>query len=201
MYCLLPVGSSDLDHGVLFRDMEEQSGENDLHMQCLDPASILGRRHLDTAFVNAVANFSSGKNLTRSFPVELVLMLSGQRQIKEAFTIYGISGDADSFLMFSCSKEAVDAAVRDFSIERWADHGRKFESDFRDDVMTRTRELITTLGLTVPENEPKDLFSPVGSKIAEAFALAGIPWPEGGMRDLRKMEKAMCEKINLIHCR
>ena len=130
MYCLLPVVSSDLDHGVIFRDMEELSRENGLHMQCLDPALILGRRHLDTAFVNAVANFSSGKNFTRSFPVELVLMLSGQRQIKEAFALFGISSDVDSFLVFSCSADAVDAAVRDFSIERWADHGKKFESEF-----------------------------------------------------------------------
>jgi len=194
------VESSALDHKVFFREMGELAGANDLHVQCLDPASILGRRHLDTAFINAVANFSSGKNFTRSFPVELLLMLSGQRQIKEAFSLFGISDDVHSFLVFCCSKEAAEAAIGDFSVEGIGDYGKRFESEYRDDIMIRTRKLMRSLDLTCSENEGVDIFSPVESKLKEVFDLAGIPWPETGMQDPSRMEKIICEGINLIHC-
>ncbi len=180
--------------------MEEFSLANGLHVQCLDPASILGRRHLDTAFVNAVANFSRCKNFTRSFSVELLLMLSGQRQIREAFELFGISEDVHSFLVFSTSAEAVEAAIGDFSIEGFADFGKRFGSEYGYDIMIRTRELMSSLGLTPVEKDPVELFAPTESRIEKVFDLAGMPWPERGMRDLPGMEKIICERINLIHC-
>ncbi len=59
-----------------------------------------GLEHLEYAYERAKRNFESGVNVARSFHMELMRILSGRRQIKDALVLCGVEG-ARSIVLIS----------------------------------------------------------------------------------------------------
>ncbi len=57
---------------------------------------IAGKEHLEYAYLKAKEVFERGKNIAKSFHIEIMLILTGSRQINTALRIAGMD-DAESF--------------------------------------------------------------------------------------------------------
>lgn len=64
-----------------------------IHIQLLRADLIAGREHILCAAKNAIAGYSSRHRKSKSLAVELLLYVSGQRQISKAITILGVRPD------------------------------------------------------------------------------------------------------------
>ncbi len=68
---------------------------------------IAGKEHLEYAYLKAKEAFEKGKNIAKSFHIEIMLILTGRRQIDTALRMAGMD-DAESFGAIS---------ERDFELE------------------------------------------------------------------------------------
>ena len=207
MYVLSSVTTNSLDTASLLPKLDMLSRKEGLYTQCLISGSVLGRRHLDTAFVNAVKNFAYHENFARTFTLEVLLMLSAQRQIKEALEHYGLSQGSKSFLLFMTPRDRVKRLIRDFSIENVITYRKNFEIKFREYVMSGRDKLMNVLGMTegwtISGNGSKKSqeIVPDRGMQKKLLALSGIKIKKKGTIDPEIIEKMVCEKINLIHCK
>jgi len=206
LYILSSVTTNSMDIASFLPLLDMHAGEEGLYAQCLIRGSVLGKRHLDTAFVNAVKNFAYGTNYARTFTLEVLVMLSGQRQIKEALEHFGLT-DEKSFLLFLTPRDGVEGLIRDFSLENLITFKKKFDIKFGESLSVGRERLLRVLGLTeepiitgkVQKNCP-DLF-PDEQMLYKLLALAGIEISDKESADPKKIEKMVCEKINLIPCK
>jgi tRNA threonylcarbamoyladenosine modification (KEOPS) complex Cgi121 subunit len=95
-----------------------------LAVQIFDAKSIAGWRHVYYAVVNAMTAFRTGRNITRSLPIEILLYVSGQDQIDKALQVVGIE-DSTSRICLVAVADSEDEATnfqerfqRRFSLQR-----------------------------------------------------------------------------------
>ena len=50
-----------------------------------------GKEHLEFSYIKAKEAFKSGNNIAKNFHLEIMLVLSGRRQIKDALSLCGIN--------------------------------------------------------------------------------------------------------------
>lgn len=77
---------NDLDS--LLRKLRESTGAN---VQLFDANKIAGPDHLYFACLNALEAFKNNANISKSIDFEILLYASGQRQIKRAIEMLGVS--------------------------------------------------------------------------------------------------------------
>lgn len=70
-----------------------------ISFQIFDADKIVSKRHLEIAFLNAVKAFKLGKNISKNFPVEVMLYVSGQRQIRKAFELVGLTVETKNIVL------------------------------------------------------------------------------------------------------
>jgi len=82
--------------------------------QFFDAARAAGWRHVLLGFVNAVAAFRSGRNISRELTVETLLRMSAQSQIGLALKRVGVSSTTKSLgvILVASSENELDGAVR-----------------------------------------------------------------------------------------
>ena len=68
-------------------------------LQVLNPKYIISNRQLEIAIYQTITAFHSNENRARDKGTELLLRLSGYRQIKKALKIFGIE-DKSEYIMF-----------------------------------------------------------------------------------------------------
>ncbi len=207
MYILSSVCGDSLDTTSFLPALDIKGREEGLFTQCLTYGSVLGRRHLDTAFINAVKNFAYGENFARTFTLEILLMLSGQRQIKDALDHFGLSTGSKRFLIFLSPRAGVEGLIRDYSMENIITYRKNFELRYKESLIAGGRRLIRGLGLneewiisgTGPQKSPEIVSDePLRD---ELLAMSGIQISEKIKTDPIDIEKMVCEKINLIQCK
>ena len=65
-------------------------GYNNLEIQFVDPRKILGSNHIYFATLNALKAFKNKKNISKSLSIEILLYISGQKQIEVAIRLFGL---------------------------------------------------------------------------------------------------------------
>jgi len=65
-------------------------GYNNLEIQFVDPRKILGSNHIYFATLNALKAFKNKKNISKSLSIEILLYISGQKQIEAAIRLFGL---------------------------------------------------------------------------------------------------------------
>ncbi len=70
--------------------VEDAMGLANRGIYVVNAMCVGGRDHLIHAYNKARENFKSGKNIARNFHMELMLVLSGRRQIKDALALCGV---------------------------------------------------------------------------------------------------------------
>ncbi len=116
MYSLLKVkkqaSEGKDENGSFFRELNEKSQEMGLLSQCIKIGPILGKRHLDTAAINSFKNFHYGRNHSKLISLEILVMLSAQRQISEAMNIFGIDEKDDAFILIVMDKNYIQEITK-----------------------------------------------------------------------------------------
>jgi tRNA threonylcarbamoyladenosine modification (KEOPS) complex Cgi121 subunit len=99
---------------------------------------IIGKEHLEYAYKKAKESFEKGKNIANNFHIEIMLILTGRRQITTAIKLAGMD-NADSFGAIS---------EKDFELN--------YERD--DSVLKCTKDKLKYLGIEMTLDEkPCDL--------------------------------------------
>ena len=148
--------------------------KNDYSYQIFDVKAIGGAEHLYFAAVNVLKAFNQGLNISKTFSLELLLYVSGQRQISKAIEMVGIKCDTKevALVIISQDKETVSNAnirlskiiggIRDNSILKIHDPisvARLYGMDnFCDDVTALKKLLIERSALLVTQSWFDDLF-------------------------------------------
>ncbi len=96
-----------------------RENQNDyISIQVIDPTWIVSKKHLQAAVYHTLKAFKNGRNIARGSETELLLRLSGFRQIKNAVKAFGINNQTNTLLLIAfggTSKENESILERFFS--------------------------------------------------------------------------------------
>ena len=85
------------DTDFLFKTLKQSF--SDVNFQIFDAEKIAGKAHIEFAVLNALKAFKTGKNISKSLPVEVMLYVSSQRQIGKALKMVGISPETKNLVL------------------------------------------------------------------------------------------------------
>ncbi len=75
----------------LFDNILEISRKENVVIQLFDPEKIATWKHIFIAALNAIAAFKQSRNVASQLSLEILLYATGQRQIKDAINLLGVS--------------------------------------------------------------------------------------------------------------
>lgn len=91
------------------RDLSEDSV-----VQVVNADFIVGREHVEFAVKKALDSFKSGKNISRDLSIEIMLYLSGKRNIDKAMEIGVKKGKNDAlFILYGDDTENLEKEIED----------------------------------------------------------------------------------------
>jgi len=94
------------------------STESDIVYQLLNPRLLIGDDHIYFAVINALNSFIKNWNISRRLSIEVLLYLSGQRQIEKAFKMFGIQeGIQDIVVICIGQKDEQVASFIDHAVQ------------------------------------------------------------------------------------
>ena len=99
------------DPDFLFRRLREVFVGVDF--QVFDAEKIVGFDHVRFAVLNAFKAFKAGRNISKSFPVEVMLYVSGQRQIGKALKMVGVCRETKNIVLVVFGSGEVASKVLD----------------------------------------------------------------------------------------
>jgi Uncharacterized conserved protein len=123
------------------RDLSEDSV-----VQVVNADFIVGREHVEFAVKKALNSFKSGKNISRDLSIEIMLYLSGKRNIDKAMGIGVKKGKNDAlFILYGDDTENLEKEIKDrYVIE---------EKDLLKYDKSKNRKLMEFFGITKEEIE------------------------------------------------
>jgi KEOPS complex subunit Cgi121 len=83
-------------------------GYNDLEIQFVDPRKILGSNHIYFATLNALKAFMNKKNISKSLSIEILLYISGQKQIEAAIRLFGLQKKNKNLILVAVGQKKED---------------------------------------------------------------------------------------------
>ncbi|WP_455364811.1 KEOPS complex subunit Cgi121 [[Eubacterium] cellulosolvens] len=81
------------------------STKSDIVYQLLNPRLLIGEDHIYFAVINALNSFNKNWNVSRHLSIEVLLYLSGQRQIEKAFKMFGIQEGIQDIVVICIGQE------------------------------------------------------------------------------------------------
>jgi len=152
-----------------------------------------------------VKNFHYGTNITRYFPLEIIIMLSGQRQIKEALGVFGLKDGMCSFFMLLAPKAKVRELIGNFSMESLRTYEDVFSTQCGNALSEMTAAVEERTGLMIMEhdwNETKKIGdlqeNDLPSEMAKLLRWNSIPRDMLLEREWDVIERTLCERILLM---
>jgi len=91
----------------LFVDINRTAKEYNILIIALNAIHILNWRVLLKAVEHAIRAFERGVNISRKIPIEVMLYLSGKRQINEALSIFGLKPNITEIVVVLISEEVI----------------------------------------------------------------------------------------------
>lgn len=83
-------------------------GYNNLEIQFVDPRKILGSNHIYFATLNALKAFKNKKNISKSLSIEILLYISGQKQIEAAIRLFGLQKKNRNLILVAVGEKKED---------------------------------------------------------------------------------------------
>ncbi len=84
----------------LFELIKENQNDS-ISIQVIDPTWIVSTKHLQAAVYHTLKAFKNGRNIARGSETELLIRLSGFRQIKKAVKAFGINNQTNTLLFIA----------------------------------------------------------------------------------------------------
>jgi len=108
------IVDAGLNVDELFNAMERVEKQLNVVVQAVNPNYIVSVRHVLSAALKALRAFHTGQNICNKIGIELLLYLSGKRQIRDAIKIVGVRGNLDRVLLISIgdSREHAENAIK-----------------------------------------------------------------------------------------
>ncbi|WP_455367439.1 KEOPS complex subunit Cgi121 [[Eubacterium] cellulosolvens] len=168
-------GAAISDPKEIFKNF---STESDLISQLLNPRLLIGESHIYFGVINALNSFKKNWNISRHLSIEILLYLSGQRQIEKAFKMFGIQEGIQDIVVICIGQtddriahfidnavQLLGGQVNDGKIEQWSN--------------SRKRDVIAAYDITEKEIfaiQQEDENSPDGIKkiLIERMALLSL---------------------------
>jgi len=112
MYCMFRLASDNMAIWAVAGRVEKRKDEllriagefarkNATAVQLIDSENVFGEDHLRAAFEKAVRAFRSEENVSSSLATEMMLYLSGRRQIQEALESIGLNEGSKAIVILS----------------------------------------------------------------------------------------------------
>jgi len=92
--------------------------KNNYSYQIFDAKAIGGIEHLYFAAVNALKAFNQGLNISKTFSLELLLYVSGQRQISKAIEMVGVKNDTKEIALVIIVQDKEIASKANVSLSK-----------------------------------------------------------------------------------
>ena len=89
--------------------VETRKKIKDCRIQFFDGDYIASFEHLYFAFLNALKNFQTGKNISKDLEMETLLYASGQHQIKKAIDLFGVKPTSSRVIVLIISNSLIKA--------------------------------------------------------------------------------------------
>ncbi|MCW3976127.1 MAG: KEOPS complex subunit Cgi121, partial [Candidatus Bathyarchaeota archaeon] len=83
-------------------------GYDNLEIQFVDPRKILGSNHIYFATLNALKAFKNEKNISKSLSIEILLYISGQKQIEVAIRLFGLQKKNRNLILIAVGEKKED---------------------------------------------------------------------------------------------
>ncbi|MCS7364974.1 MAG: KEOPS complex subunit Cgi121 [archaeon GB-1867-035] len=90
--------SSKLNVNLILDVCRKVSSTHDVVIQVFNPNIIISLRHLLISVMKALRSFSEGRNICDKIEMEILLYISGRRQIRDALKIAGLPEYAENFI-------------------------------------------------------------------------------------------------------
>ena len=100
-------------------ELLQNNRDDAVSIQVIDPTWIVSKKHLQAAVYHTLKAFKNGRNIARGSETELLIRLSGFRQIKKAVKVFGINNQTKTLLLITFGgtcKENESILERFFSI-------------------------------------------------------------------------------------
>ncbi len=94
------------------RLFEEISLENGI--QVINADMVAGKEHLEHAINQAIKAFNKGRNIAKNILLEVLVRLSGQRQIRHAIDKFGIKPGVRNIVIISKDKSLIESFVKKY---------------------------------------------------------------------------------------
>ena len=91
-----------------FKKIDEFSVKYELVIQVVDADYVFGKNHLKSAVNHAQRTFLNHTNSLNSLPLELLLYVSGERQVQKAINKIGINKSTENVAFIIISKDKID---------------------------------------------------------------------------------------------
>jgi len=101
----LIAGKSNKNKDFLLSYASRINTEKGIKLQFIDANKVFGIDHIKSAFEKAVRAFNNDENVSDSLLTEIMLYISGCRQIQEAVELIGLNDESDSIIVISESSE------------------------------------------------------------------------------------------------
>ncbi len=82
-------------------ELIKENQNNSISIQVIDPTWIVSKKHLQAAVYHTLKAFKNGRNIARGSETELLIRLSGFRQIKKAVKAFGINDQTNTLLIIA----------------------------------------------------------------------------------------------------
>lgn len=92
--------SSKLSNDTLFEFIKKNQNDT-ISIQVIDPTWIVSKEHLQAAVYHTLKAFKNERNIARGSETELLIRLSGFRQIKKAVKAFGINDLTNTLLLIA----------------------------------------------------------------------------------------------------
>ncbi|HEX17238.1 MAG TPA: hypothetical protein ENG60_02355 [Thermoplasmatales archaeon] len=155
------------------RKVREISTGMGIEIQVVDADLVCGKDHVISAVMHAVRSFKEKRNSTRSLSMELLLYLSGERQISRAIEKVGIKEGKERHVFVFLGSDDLDYIEKSLTEDEAEGIIRSLGMELDDGVMRVSREKLERFGLTMEEIETVDK-DKYGDLILEKVALVDL---------------------------
>ncbi len=90
-------------------------------IQIVDARLVAEKEHVEHAIAQAIKAFKRGKNIARDILVEVLVRLSGQRQIKYAIEKFGLKSNVQDVVVISTNKNRLEEFKKKYSCRELGD--------------------------------------------------------------------------------
>jgi KEOPS complex subunit Cgi121 len=126
-------------------------GDTQVMVQFFNADLILGKEHIESAYEHAKRAFDTGKNISQSLAMEILIYASGEPQIANAIKKVGVKDGGERVVLVADNKVDVKGLIGHLKMER------------DDEVVKFSEEKLKIFGIeeseisAVPEEKKKDL--------------------------------------------